>query len=103
MHLSCVFFCLGPFVLSLSLNVSYPQFFRVVQRGECHCFQRRHLKGETKPSVICHGFKEPHYDFSGCISSLMIAFEILRQKLCVRVVEGCIDKTHCENVIGRVM
>lgn len=44
-----------------------------------------------KPTVLCHGFKEPRYDFSGCISSLMIASEILWQKLCVCVCGRWVD------------
>lgn len=71
------FFSLGAFVLSLSVSVTYLQFFCIIpERGECRHFERGHLTGKTKQAILCHGFTEPYYDFCGFISSHMNYLEI---------------------------
>lgn len=89
------FFSLGPFVLSLSVSVIYPQFFCIIpERGECQHFERGHLKGKMKQAILCRGFTEPYHDFCGCISSLMNSLEIQLQKVCV-----CFRKVDLHNAL----
>jgi len=55
-YLSCVFFCPGLFVLSLPMNVRYPQFFCVVPERRMSLLSEETFEGQNEADCVMSWF-----------------------------------------------